>query len=96
MVTSGPCSPNSPAAYILPPSCASLLSSLPLRFLLHAFFKSLAENSPCTHFCSIALNIEVVEHAKSSELAEVLISTLSHEVKSNHHFMCKRLEHTQF
>ena len=43
MVTSGPCSPNSPAAYILPPSYASLLSSLPLRFLLHAFFKSLAE-----------------------------------------------------
>ena len=43
MVTSCPCSPNSPTAYILPPSCASLLSSLPLRFLLHAFFKSLAE-----------------------------------------------------
>ena len=40
MVTSGP---SSPAAYIFPPSCASLSSSLPLRFLLHAFFKSLAE-----------------------------------------------------
>ena len=43
MVTSGPGPRISPAAYILPPSCASLLSSLPLHFLLHAFFKSLAE-----------------------------------------------------
>ena len=79
---------------ILPPSCASLLSSLPLRFLLHAFFKNLGEE--------LSLYTLVLNRSKSgacrtcqelSEKVEVLTSALSHAVKSNHHSMCKWLEH---